>query len=65
MWPQVNNVLRLKYTDRMKGMSQEGVYVDKNILNSSDLLGEGLKNWVNIDCDNLSITTAIFTVTTK
>ena len=49
MWLQVNNVLWLKYTDRMKGMSQEGVYVDKNILNSSDLLGEGLKNWINID----------------
>lgn len=50
---------------RMKGMSQEGVYVDKNILNTSDLLGEGFKNWINFDFDNLSITIAIFRVTTK
>lgn len=49
----------------MKGMSQEGVYVDKNILNTSDLLGEGFKNWINFDFDNLSITFAIFRVTTK
>lgn len=49
----------------MKGMSQKGVYVDKNILNTSDLLGEGLKNWINIDFDNFSITIAIFRVTTK